>query len=140
LEQFRGSSAKTTLGRPSSWQLRQTLGYLEANFVSDVSLAKLAGLTGLSQSQFSHAFHASAGIAPYQWTLQARIRKAQELLAKAERPIAAIAIEVGFADQSHLTKVFRRQIGVTPKRWQRDRKIMELPERQTVERVRDAGL
>jgi AraC-like DNA-binding protein len=96
----------------------------------------LAALTGLSQSQFSRAFHASAGVAPYQWTLQARVRKAQELLAKADQPISAVAIEVGFSDQSHFTKVFRRQVGVTPKKWQRDRKIIEVPEGPTVGRVR----
>ena len=134
-------SKKRRTGGLSSWQLRQTLGYLEANFAADVSLAKLAALTGLSQSQFSRAFHASAGVAPYQWTLQARVRKAQELLAKADQPISAVAIEVGFADQSHFTKVFRRQVGVTPKKWQRDRKIIEVPdEGPTVDRVRSAGL
>jgi AraC family transcriptional regulator len=98
-----------------------------------VSLAKLASLAGLSQSQFSRAFHASAGVAPYQWTLKARVRKAQELLARADLPISAIAIEVGFSDQSHFTKAFRRHVGVTPKRWQRDRKITAMPEGSTLE-------
>ena len=80
------------------------------------------------------------GLPPHQWMLQARVRKAQELLAKGDLPISAIAIDVGFSDQSHFTKAFRRQVGVTPKRWQRDRKIIEVPEGPTMERFRKAGL
>ena len=47
---------------------------------------------------------------------------------EADLPIAAIAIEVRFADQSNFTKVFQRQVGVAPKRWQRDRKIIGVPD------------
>ena len=112
---------KRRSGGLSPWQLRLTIEYLEENFTRDVSLQDLADLSKLSQSQFARAFKASTGLPPRQWVLQARVQRSQEMLAKADEPVASIAAGVGFADQSHFTKAFRRATGITPKRWQRDR-------------------
>jgi AraC family transcriptional regulator len=112
--------------RPSGlakWQLRRACEHLRANLSCDVSLEEIAGLTGLSQSQFSRAFKASTGLSPYQWLLDARVRRAQELLLQGRESIADIAVHVGFADQSHFTKTFRRLTGATPHNWKRDRRL-----------------
>jgi transcriptional regulator GlxA family with amidase domain len=99
------------------WQIRIAKEYLEAHFTKDVSLESLAQLTGLSRSWFARGFKASTGIAPYTWALQLRIRMAQQLLTKTSEPIASIATAVGFADQSHFTKAFKRAVGLTPREW-----------------------
>jgi AraC-like DNA-binding protein len=49
--------------------------------------------------------------------MQTRIRKAKTLLADVQMPLSAIALELGFADQSHFTKAFRRGSGITPGEW-----------------------
>ena len=103
----------------SRWQLRQAMDYLEANLTQDISLEEMARLSGLSQSQFARLFRVSTGMPPYKWFLHARIKRAQELLLRGKDSISAIAMQMGFADQSHFTKTFRRATGTTPKDWQR---------------------
>jgi AraC family transcriptional regulator len=104
------------------WQLRLSKGYLEANFNRNVGLEELADLTGLSRSWFARGFRGSTGTAPYSFILQIRIRRAKELLRDSDIPIANIATEVGFADQSHFTKSFRRYTGATPREWREEQK------------------
>jgi transcriptional regulator GlxA family with amidase domain len=58
---------------------------------------------------------------PYRWQLDARIRRAQDLLRRRNAEIAEVAAATGFADQSHFTRVFREHVGSTPKVWQRAR-------------------
>jgi AraC family transcriptional regulator len=105
----------------ASWQLRRSTEYMQAHLTEDISLAELAKITRLSQSQFARAFRDSTGLPPYRYILRSRIRRAEQLLATTRVPIAAIATEVGFADQSHFTKAFHRFAGATPKRWRQDR-------------------
>jgi len=101
------------------WQLRLTKEYFEDNFNRAISLDELANLTGLSRSWFARGFRGSTGVAPYAFVLQIRIRKAKELLRDTRIPIALVATQVGFADQSHFTKAFRRLAGTTPHEWRR---------------------
>jgi AraC family transcriptional regulator len=107
----------------SRWQVRRTMEYLEAHMAQDISLDEMAKLVGLSQSQFARSFKLSSGLPPYRWSLNARIKRAQELLSVGKESIALVALQTGFADQSHFTKMFRRVTGATPKDWQRSRKL-----------------
>ena len=62
-----------------------------------------------------------AGIGPQRYIIQRRLERAKRLLRRTHLPIALIAQEVGFADQSHLTQMFRREVGVTPGRYRAER-------------------
>jgi AraC-like DNA-binding protein len=77
------------------------------------SLSDLAADLGLSRYQLLRAFRTSAGIPPYAWLAQHRVHRARRLLDSGHRPAEAAAL-VGFADQAHLTRWFRRVLGVTP--------------------------
>ncbi|MBY5394283.1 helix-turn-helix transcriptional regulator [Rhizobium leguminosarum] len=103
----------------ASWQLRRATEFIEENCLRNIRLEELAGLTGLSQSHFSHAFKASTGIAPHQWQTNARLDRAKRLLVESENALTAIAAETGFADQAHFTRVFRKHIGITPASWKK---------------------
>jgi AraC family transcriptional regulator len=94
---------------------------MQAHLTEDISLAELAKIAKLSQSQFARAFRDSTGLPPYRYILRSRIQRGEQLLAKTRVPIAEIAAQVGFADQSHFTKAFRRFVGATPQRWRQDR-------------------
>jgi AraC family transcriptional regulator len=107
----------------SRWQLRRAMDYLEAHIMEDISLEEMANLAGLSQSQFARLFKISTSMPPSKWFLDARIKRAQEMLLLGNDSIASIAIQTGFADQSHFTKTFRRATGASPKDWQRSRKL-----------------
>ncbi|MEV0444910.1 AraC family transcriptional regulator [Streptomyces spectabilis] len=77
------------------------------------ALADLAAETGLSRYQLLRAFRTTMGMPPYAWLAQHRVARARALLEAGRRP-AEVAALVGFADQAHLTRWFRRVLGVTP--------------------------
>ncbi|CAL9441995.1 hypothetical protein SUDANB15_02246 [Streptomyces sp. enrichment culture] len=77
------------------------------------SLAALAADLGLSRYQLLRAFRTTMGVPPYAWLAQYRVTRARALLETGLRP-AEVAGLVGFADQAHLTRWFRRVLGVTP--------------------------
>ena len=86
----------------------------------DPSTAELAALCDLSRSQFTRAFRQTTGMPPHRWLLVQRVARAKELLARTALPISEVALECGFADQSHLTRVFSKACGVGPGRWRRN--------------------
>ncbi|WP_326599279.1 helix-turn-helix transcriptional regulator [Streptomyces sp. NBC_01803] len=77
------------------------------------TLAEIAAGLGLSRWQVLRAFRAAEGMPPYAWLAQYRVTRARGLLDAGHRPAEAAAL-VGFADQAHLTRWFRRVLGVTP--------------------------
>ena len=88
--------------------------YIDAHLESNVSLEMLAGIAGLSISRFARAFKQSEGVTPHEYVMRCRVRRAQELLAATDMSLSQIAYTSGFSDQSHLTRRFREQVGLTP--------------------------
>jgi AraC family transcriptional regulator len=100
---------------------QDAMGYLEAKMPQRVDLATLAQLAGLSQSHYSRAFKAATGLAPYQWQLQSRVERAQDLLLNTNGSLEVIADATGFADAVHFGRTFRKMTGATPAAWRTDR-------------------
>jgi AraC family transcriptional regulator len=103
----------------SQSQLKRIIDYMQANLTQDLSILDLATLTGMSESHFSRSFKQSVGIAPYRYLMQQRVERAKQLLKKQSIAISTIALDCGFANQTHLTKVFRQMTGITPKAYQK---------------------
>jgi AraC family transcriptional regulator len=97
------------------YRLRQAIDYINDNVDQDIKLANIAEVVGMSQYYFCHLFKQSMGIAPYQYVIQQRVERAKQLLQQTEVTISDIALECGFANQSHFTKHFRKFTGITPK-------------------------
>jgi transcriptional regulator GlxA family with amidase domain len=97
----------------SSITLRDAVAFIEANFDKTVSLAQLAEISALSVSRFATVFRQQVGLSPYRYLCGVRVRRAQALLL-AGVPGAVVATEVGFFDQSHLARHFKRFCGMTP--------------------------
>jgi transcriptional regulator GlxA family with amidase domain len=91
-----------------------------ANLRSELAVADVARLCRLSLCHFVRAFRNTVGIAPYGWYLAARIDLAKGLLITTTTPLAHIALDCGFVDQSHFTNTFVRHVGRPPGRWRRD--------------------
>lgn len=111
-----------TSPRLAPWQLRRATEFMAAHHSTGVRLSDLAEITGLSQSYFGRAFKASTGLTPHRWLLNTRINRAQELLLNTDLPLVEIALETGFSEQSHFTRVFRSIVGFSPAAWRRERR------------------
>lgn len=90
--------------------------YIEANFRDNLSLDQLASLAGLNRFYFLRSFRKEVGLPPHEFLTQVRIERAKKLLIRG-MPIAQVALETGFVDQSHLTHRFKRFVGLTPKQY-----------------------
>lgn len=98
----------------SQVQLKQALEYIQTHLSETISLDAIASAIGISRYHFCTQFKRSMGIAPYEYVLQQRVERAKQLLRQGKLSIADVALEVGFADQTHFTKQFRKLTGVTP--------------------------
>jgi AraC family transcriptional regulator len=106
------------VGRPprgglAPWQAKRAQEILSAN-LEGVPLKDVARECGLSVSHFSRAFRQTMGVAPYNWLLARRIEVAKEKLRDGRLALSDVALQCGFFDQSHLTRVFTRAVGVSP--------------------------
>jgi transcriptional regulator GlxA family with amidase domain len=100
-------------------QERRVTSRLLDDLAGDTNLSELAALCGLSRSYFIRAFKQITGMPPYRWLLMQRVKHAKALLRGTKLPIAEIAVACGFADQSHLTRVFSKAFRISPAAWRR---------------------
>jgi AraC-like DNA-binding protein len=89
---------------------------LDENLSDKVSLCDLARASGLPPFRLLRAFQTALGLSPHAYQTQARIRAAQAMLRRQER-LADVAAATGFADQPHLTRVFKSIVGATPQQY-----------------------
>lgn len=99
--------------RPEPMAVARVRAHLREHADEAVSLADLAALTGLSPYHLVRTFRAATGLPPHAYLTQVRVFEAKRLLAVGLAP-AEVAARVGFHDQAHLTRHFKRVVGVPP--------------------------
>jgi transcriptional regulator GlxA family with amidase domain len=117
------------------WRLRRVEQHIAAHFERSISLFELANIAGLSRMHFAAQFRAATGYRPREYLLNHRIEQAKSLLTTTARPLAEIALAVGFSTQAHFSTVFKRISGHTPARW-RTAFQNERPDFETLSRGR----
>ncbi|HSV44695.1 MAG TPA: AraC family transcriptional regulator [Ramlibacter sp.] len=93
---------------------KTVIAYIDERLTEPLTLAELAAVAQMSVRHFCRAFAGSVGCTPHQYLLRQRVERAKALIAAGQLPLAQIAHHVGFADQSQLTRTFRRFTGTTP--------------------------
>lgn len=106
-------------GGLAPWQQIRAKEMLESHLDGGVSLTEVAAECRLSTRHFARAFAQSMGVPPHRWLLQRRVERAKTLLRESELCLSEIATKSGFADQSHLTRVFTQSVGESPGAWRR---------------------
>ena len=101
------------------WQERRAKELLASQLDGGLSLSFVAKECGLTVSAFRTAFAATVGKPPHRWLLDLRIEMAMRLLRRSNRPLDEIAVECGFVDARHLTRVLGRRFGISPQDWRR---------------------
>lgn len=107
-------------GQLPRWQARRLAAYIDEHLGAPIDSAALMAITGASAGHFFRTFKATFGEAPFAYIAKRRIERAQLLMLTTGKPLSEIALECGLCDQSHLTRLFRRQMGVTPRTWRRE--------------------
>ena len=98
----------------SQRRLGRVLDYVRGNVASDLSLFELAKIAGVSPSYFKAVFKQTTGMAVHQYVIRVRVQYAADILQRGAAPLADVALQAGFANQSHLARCMRRILGVTP--------------------------
>lgn len=106
---LKGGLASANLGR--------VLQRIDDELDSSLTLKQLASLAGLSIPHFCRAFRQSTGMAPYAFVIHRRVERARELLRNSQMTITEVALACGFSSSSHLSNVFRREAGTTPRKY-----------------------
>jgi AraC-like DNA-binding protein len=121
-----GESLHSTrrVGALPLWQLKRVMEFIEANISESVRTGDLAAIVNLSTSYFVILFRRVTGESPFIYLRRRRIEHAQEMLLGSDETLARIASDCGLADQSHLTKLFRRLVGSSPAAWRREQRAV----------------
>lgn len=100
-------------------QCRIIRDHIDAHLAERLDLAGMAAQLGMTPCLFARQFRISFGSPAYAWVTARRLERARRMLAETGASIKQIAAECGFADQAHLTRLFARELGVTPAAYRR---------------------
>ena len=95
-------------------KLRRAIEAIQDHLETGISLTELADSTGVSASHFEVLFKRSTGLSPHQYLIRCRVERAKELLRREDLSMAQVAARTGFCDQAHLTRHFKRIVGIPP--------------------------
>ena len=103
------------------WQVRKVTSHIEMNLDRSIRNEDLATIVRLNSCHFGRAFRNSFGESPHEYVIRRRVERAQGLMLSTDAPLSQIALDCGLADQAHLSRLFRRVVGESPRTWRRAR-------------------
>lgn len=95
--------------------LKEAKDFIEAHLESGMTVGQIADAVRISPSHFSRIFRNATGRSPYPYVMELRMSRAKEMLVRGRCSLKEVTYAMGFADQSHFTREFRRTFGMTPK-------------------------
>jgi AraC-like DNA-binding protein len=108
-------TSREPVSHPVVWRARD---HLRQEYARRVTLDELAAVVGMRRFALAHAFTREVGMPPHAYQTHVRVHRARELIGRGQ-VLSSVSQEVGFADQSHLTRHFKRVLGLTPGRYVR---------------------
>ncbi len=114
------NQAPSVDGAPDWHQiLKPVTEHIARHYAEDITVDRLASMIDSSPSNFRRQFTRTFGISPGRYLTTIRLNAARKLLETTDKLVSEIAVETGFWDQSHLTKLFKRERGMTPGAYRR---------------------
>lgn len=108
------------------WQERKVLDHIGRRLDKSISNGDLAEIASLSIGHFSRCFKGSFGVSPREYVIRSRLERAKRLMRETPAPLSQIALDSGFADQAHMSRLFHAIVGSTPTRWRRAHTPLEV--------------
>jgi AraC family transcriptional regulator len=118
VESFRKQDAADSIRNRPIW-LNPVLGILRSDFSTPPGLSQIANQIGIHPVHLAKTFRRFEGVTVGEYIRRLRIDAAQNKLMAGDEPIVAIALECGFSDQTHFTRVFKKLVGMTPARFRK---------------------
>lgn len=107
------------IGKLNDFRIRRAIAFMREGLADSFELSEVAARVGLSRSRFFELFSACTGLPPKHYLDMLRMEAAVQALARTQQPIGAIAHACGYSAQSHFTRFFVQQIGITPGEYRR---------------------
>ena len=119
---FQALKRSKRLGSENQRLARRVMAYIHEHYSDPLNREQLAGYAGVSERHLNRCFLQETGLAPMAYLNRFRIQQARGLLKDRSRSITEVMGAVGFSDSSHFTRVFRREVGVSPSEFQRGKR------------------
>lgn len=121
-----GSSRKrkTQGGKLSEFYTKEAITFIEQNYALPVTVEDMAGRCNLDRSYFGRIFKETMGQSPQEFLIRYRMNKAAELLKLSDLSIHEIAIQVGYPNQLHFSRAFKKVFDVSPRAYRQNNKIL----------------
>ena len=117
LERNRAAALTVVRARLPRQKVERVQAFIEQNFARRLRVEDLAAVVHMSPFHFTRLFKQATGISPHAYLTLERIERAKRMLAESRLALVDVAARVGFQTQGHLTEVFRRHAGTTPRRF-----------------------
>jgi AraC family transcriptional regulator len=110
-------------GSPSlpDYKLRRVTAWMAEHVAEEFNLAQLAAQAGVSKFHFDRLFKNAMGVPPLRHHMTLRMDEARRRLRETKKSVLAVALDVGYANPSHFAQVFRRETGLSPSDYRRQR-------------------
>jgi AraC-like DNA-binding protein len=94
--------------------VRQAMAYIHQHYAESICRADLARHVALSEDYLTSCFRKELGVTPIAYLNRYRVHQARQLLTDTSKSVTEIALEVGFSDSGYFSRVFRREVGMSP--------------------------
>ena len=113
------TQTKSIIEQKNEDMVRKITNYLDENYTENITLEKISKIMHISVSHISHLFKRETGLSPMQYVIHRRIGQAQTLLAETDLPIKQIEEQLGFGSSCHLTSMFKKYVGISPREYRK---------------------
>jgi AraC family transcriptional regulator len=113
------TSQSKSRGGLLAWELNRLAHYIETHLADKITAKDLARLINVREGRLFRAFKISLGVTPGHYITTRRVERVCTMLITTRVPLAQLALACGFCDQAHLSRLFRRKIGMPPSAWRR---------------------
>jgi AraC family transcriptional regulator len=103
------------------YKLRQITDWMAENLAEEFNLDRLAAQAGLSKFYFNRLFKSALGVSPSHYHITLRMDEARRLLRETKKSVVEVSLDVGYANPSHFAQLFRRETGLSPSDYRRQR-------------------
>ena len=110
-----------TLGQATQQIVRQAMAYIHTHFAEALSREDIARHVGISADYLTDCFRQELNITPMIYLRRYRILQARELLETTNLSMTQVAFNVGFSESAHFTRLFQREVGMTPRAYRHNR-------------------